>query len=643
MSESQTAPYGSWKSPITSDMIVEGTVGLNEPCLDGDDVYWIEMRPGEGGRYVVVRRTPDGEVVDVTPPDFNSRTRVHEYGGGHYVVADGVVVASNYADQRLYKMRPGEDAVALTEAVDLRYADAVFDRPRNRLICVREDHTGSDREAVNAVVAVNLESGDQAVLVSGRDFYASPRLSPDGRELAWVEWDHPNMPWDSTELFVAAVGDGGVLGEPEKVAGGPGESVIDPVWSPDGALYFVSDRTDWWNIYRRCDGGVEPVCPMDAEFAAPHWVFRRTAYAFAGPGRIVCAYTQSGLWRLASVDTATGELTLIDAPYTDISYVSADATHAVFRAASPTSGSAVVRLDLASSEAEVLRKGGDTRVDPGYLTEPEPIEFPTTGGRTAHAVFYMPENKDFAAPEGERPPLLVVIHGGPTSACSTGLSLSIQYWTSRGFGVVDVNYGGSTGYGRKYRERLQGQWGIVDVDDCCNAAKYLVERGDADCERLAIRGGSAGGYTTLATLAFRDVFGAGASYYGVSDAEALAVETHKFESRYLDGLIAPYPEGKEVYHERSAMYHLDGLDRPLILFQGLEDKVVPPNQSEMVYDALKAKGVPVAYVAYEGEQHGFRIAKNIKHALDTELYFYSRVFGFETAEPIEPVQIENLS
>jgi dipeptidyl aminopeptidase/acylaminoacyl peptidase len=407
----------------------------------------------------------------------------------------------------------------------------------------------------------------------------------------------------------------------------------------------VSDRTDWWNLYREVAGRVEAVCGMEAEFAPPAWVFGTRAYDFAGPGRIVAAYTQNGRWHLVGLDTRTGETTPLEpasSRFSSISSVRSDGRFAVFCGGSAKEATSVVRVDLATGACDILRRSSETCVDAGYLSEPEPVEFPTTGGRTAHAVFYPPKNKDFVAPADERPPLVVSIHGGPTSACSTGLNFGIQYWTSRGIGVVDVNYGGSTGYGRPYRERLKGQWGIVDVDDCCHAASYLVERGDVDGQRLAIRGGSAGGYTTLAALAFRKVFAAGASYYGVSDAEALAEETHKFESRYLDGLIAPYPEGRAVYRERSAIYHIDGFDRPLILFQGLEDRVVPPNQSESIYQALKQKGVPVAYVAYEGEQHGFRMARHIRHAIDSELYFYSRVFGFKPADAIEPVRIENL-
>ncbi|MFW6107678.1 MAG: prolyl oligopeptidase family serine peptidase, partial [bacterium] len=491
--------------------------------------------------------------------------------------------------------------------------------------------------------AVPLDgAGEPEVLVAGHDFFSTPRLSPDGSALAWLAWDHPRMPWDGTELCVSEVRPDGSIGEPRRVAGGPGESVLDPAWSPNGRLHFVSDRSNWWNLYREVEGGVEPLCEMEAEFAAPQWVFRRPMYAFAGSGRIVCSYTRDGEWHLGVLDTKTGALRRVDVPYTDISYVAADGGRALFLGGSPTDPSGIVLLDLAAGRADVLRASTDRTVDDGYLSEPEPIEFPTTGGQTAHALFYAPRNADVAGPAGERPPLLVKIHGGPTSACSSDLSLGLQFWTSRGFAVVDVNYGGSTGYGRAYRDRLKGRWGVVDVEDCVHAARFLSVRGSVDPDRLAIRGGSAGGYTTLCALTFRDTFKAGASYFGVSDAAALATETHKFESRYLDGLIAPYPEGRDLYGERSPIHHVEKLDCPLILFQGLEDEIVPPNQAETMFEALKAKGVPVAYLPFEGEQHGFRVAANIKRTLEAELYFYSRVFGFEPADDVEPVDIANL-
>jgi dipeptidyl aminopeptidase/acylaminoacyl peptidase len=642
MAEPQVAPYGSWKSPITSDLIISATIGLGPVVLDGQDIYWVEMRPGEGGRNVIVRRTPDGQTSEITPSPFNARTRVHEYGGGTFVVADGTVYFSNFADQRLYRKSPSLEPQPLTPAADMRYADGVIDRQRGRLICVREDHTGAG-EAVNTLVSIGLEGGESVqVLVSGNDFYSSPRLNPQGNQLCWISWNHPNMPWDGTELWVAEVKADGSLGRREVVAGGVDESIFQPEWSPDGILHFVSDRSGWWNLYRWSAGSVEPLCQMAAEFGLPQWVFGMSTYGFESAGNIICTYTQQGKWYLARLDTTTQQLQIIDIPYTDITSLRANAGSAVFCAGSPAESTCIVQLDLTTTVLSVLRRSSEMAIDDGYISTPQAIEFPTENGQEAYAFFYPPQNRDYTAPAPELPPLLVKSHGGPTAAASRRLNLGIQYWTSRGFAVLDVNYGGSTGYGREYRQRLDNQWGIVDVDDCVNGAQYLVERGEVDGNRIAIAGGSAGGYTTLCALTFRNSFKAGASYYGVSDLEALAQDTHKFESRYLDRLIGPYPKRRDLYQERSPIHFTERLNCPVIFFQGLEDKIVPPSQAQMMVEALKAKGLPVAYVPFEGEQHGFRRGENIKRALDGEFYFYSQVFGFDLADAVEPVPIENL-
>ncbi|MCC3526734.1 MAG: S9 family peptidase [Microcoleus sp. PH2017_22_RUC_O_B] len=654
------SPYGSWKSPITSDLIVSGTVGLGQIAIDGDAIYWVEGRPSEAGRSVIVRRTPDGKIADVTPPPFNVRTRVHEYGGGAFAVAGDTIYFSHFADQRIYCQTLNSPPEPLTPAAKCCYADAIVDKQRNRLICVREDNAG-EGESVNTIVSINLDDGaDIQILTQGNDFYGSPRLNPDGSQLSWICWNHPNMPWDGTELWVAEINVDGSLGEKNLVAGGVDESIFQPEWSPDGVLYFVSDKSNWWNFYRtplnpplargeakietslREQPEIEPVCEMSAEFGLPQWVFGMSTYAVVSESQIICTYTQQGKWHLASLDLATKQLTNIETGYTDISSVQARGEIAVFLAGSPIAPTAIVQLNLATSQREILRKSSDLSIDAGYFSVPQPLEFPTENNLTAFGFFYPPKNQDFAAPAGEKPPLVVKSHGGPTAATSSSMNLKIQYWTSRGFAVLDVNYGGSTGYGREYRRRLQDSWGIVDVDDCANGAKYLAEQGLVDGARMAIAGGSAGGYTTLCALTFRDVFKAGASYYGVSDLEALATDTHKFESRYLDGLIGPYPDRKDLYVARSPIHAAEGLSCPVIFFQGLEDKVVPPNQAEMMVEILKAKGLPVAYVAYEGEQHGFRRAENIKRTLDGEFYFYSRVFKFELAEPVEAVPIYNL-
>ena len=641
MTAPQTAPFGSWKSPLTSELIVAGSIRLGMIALDGGDIYWNEGRPDERGRQVIVRQRPDGSREDVNPAPLNARTRVHEYGGGDYTVHQGIVYFSNYADQRLYKAEPGEEPRPLTHAEGHRYADAMVDAPRNRLICVVEDHSGTG-EAKNGIVAVDIDSGNETPLVGGDDFYASPRLSPDGTRLAWLSWNHPDMPWDGCRLSVASLDADGLPQAPQVVAGGPTEAVFQPQWSPAGVLHFVSDRTGWWNLYRWRDGDAEAIAPMEAEFGVPQWIFGLSTYGFAAEERIVCAYNRLGTWSLAAIDTSRGTLTPIDTPFTDIAGLRVTPTRVVFTAGSPSRGSAVVSLDLASGAIATIRRASELDIAPKYISAPETIEFPTENGLTAFGFFYPPRNDDFVAPAGELPPLLVMSHGGPTSATSATLSARVQYWTSRGIAVLDVNYGGSTGYGRPYRERLNGAWGIVDAADCANGARYLVAEGRVDGNRLCITGGSAGGYTTLCALAFRDTFRAGASHYGIGDLEALARDTHKFESRYLDGLIGPYPERRDLYVERSPIHHLDGFDCPVAFFQGLEDEVVPPNQAEAMVAALRAKGVPVAYVPFAGEQHGFRQAENIKRALDGELYFYSRVFGFGLADAVEPLAIDNL-
>ena len=645
MTNPKPAPYGSWRSPISAEQVVIGSIRLSQLAFDGDDLYWVEQRPAEQGRTVVVRRTPDGRIADVNPPPFNARTRAHEYGGGAYTVAGGIVYFSNYDDQRLYRAGAAgsEPPQPLTPPEDMRYADAVVDRARKRLLLLREDHTAGG-EAVNSLVSLDLE-GDESgglPLAAGGDFYSSPRLSPDGARLAWLTWNHPNMPWDGSELWVGDLAPGGEVRLTHRVAGGREESIFQPEWSPEGILHFVSDRSGWWNLYRLRDGRVEPLSPMAAEFGMPQWVFGQSTYAFASDGEIICTFSAHGASHLVRLDTASGQLEPIPTTFTEFEQVRVSNGRVAFIGGSPDAPPSVVLLELHSGEQTVLRRASDLSVDSGYLSRPEAVEFPTEHNLTAHAFYYPPANRDFVAPHNERPPLLVKVHGGPTGSTSPVLNLGIQFWTSRGFAVLDVNYGGSDGYGRAYRLRLNGQWGVVDVDDVVNGARFLVEQGVVDANRLCIDGGSAGGYTTLAALTFRDVFKAGASHFGISDMEAMARDTHKFESRYLDNMIGPYPGRRDLYFERSPINFVDRLATPLILLQGLEDKVVPPSQSLMMFEAAKAKGVPVAYLAFEGEQHGFRQAKNMRRALEAELYFYAQVFGFPLADAIEPVQIENL-
>jgi dipeptidyl aminopeptidase/acylaminoacyl peptidase len=507
---------------------------------------------------------------------------------------------------------------------------------------VREDHS-TDGEPETRLVSIDASGvGEPILFPCEHDFVSSPRVSPGGDRLAWLSWDHPNMPWDGTTLWVAELDADGRPTGTRSIAGGDDESVFQPEWSPSGDLYFVSDRTGWWNLYRHANGADEHLLDMDAEVGRPQWVFGMSTYAVVSDAEIVCSYTRDGRWTLLRLDVESRERREIDVPYTQIAGLRAGDGFVVFRGASPSEADGLVVVDLATETSQVVRASRDDAPAPGMVSTPEAVRFPTEGGKHAHAYFYSASNAEYEAPEGEAPPLIVIIHGGPTSATTDTYNPSVQYWTTRGYAVLDVNYGGSTGYGREYRERLRDAWGIVDVDDCVNGARYMADTGRADGDRLIIRGGSAGGYTTLAALTFRDVFRAGCSRYGVSDLAALAQDTHKFESRYLDRLIGPYPEAEDVYTERSPIHSADSLSCPVIFLQGLDDKVVPPNQAEGMVDVLREKGIPVAYVAFEGEGHGFRRAENIAAALDAEQYFYARVLGFEPADDIEPTPIDNL-
>jgi len=640
---SQVSSFGTWKSPITSDLIVSDTIKLEQIALDGTDIYWIERRPAENGRYVIVRRSPDGIITDMLPPPYNARSSVHEYGGGSFTVSKGTIYFSNFYDQHVYRLEADSRPQPIAFSEKMRYADFVLDEQRNRIICVCEDHRISDLEPVNTLVTISLDgSGRSQPLVSGNDFYSSPRISPDGTQIAWLTWNHPNMPWNGTQLWVGKFGEDGSITELKYITGSTKESIFQPEWSPDSSLHYISDKTGWWNLYRWEDGSELALHEMEAEFGVPQWVFGLSTYTFASSHIIICSLIKQGTAYLGYLDTKTGKLDYIGSPNSRIEWLHASAEHAVFVCSSPTQSPMVVKLDLATLTTQALQQSSETRIDRDYLSIAEPIEFPTEHGLTAHAFFYPPKNRDYTAPSGELPPLLVESHGGPTGMTYSEVDPAIQYWTSRGIAVLDVNYGGSTGYGRAYRQRLEGQWGIVDVDDCVNGAKYLIEQKLVDGDRLAITGGSAGGYTTLCSLTFRDIFKAGASYYGISDLEALVRDGHKFESHYEHSLIGPYPEQRELYYARSPIHFVNHLSCPIIFFQGLEDKVVPPNQAELMVAALRTKRMPVAYITFEGEQHGFRLAKNIKRALDGELYFYSRIFNFTPADELEPVHIENL-
>ncbi|WP_100499920.1 alpha/beta hydrolase family protein [Geodermatophilus chilensis] len=643
-------PYGSWPTPITSELVVRAAARLEEVAVDGDDVWWSESRPGEGGRSALVRRDADGVTADVLPPPWNARTRVHEYGGGAWTLSSGVLWFTEFTDQRLHRLDPGAaEPVAATPAPDVpagvRYADLTV-APDGGLFAVRETHAagGAAADVVNELVRIGVDGAGE-VLVSGPDFVSDPRPSRDGRHLAWLQWQHPDMPWDAAQLVVRGADGTEVVVAGGRSPDGRAESVVQPTWDADGALWFCADRTDVWALYRwRRGGGVECVLDVGADVAGPQWRFGARRFALLGDGRVVLAFVREGADRLAVLDD-DGTLRELDLPYTAFRSVTATDGGVVCVAGSPASEPVVLRVPLDGGAAEVLRPARDLGLDPACFSRPEHVTFPTpdrgTGIDAAHALVYPPTNPEATAPEGARPSLLVLVHGGPTAATTSVLNLEVQYWTSRGFYVADVDYRGSTGYGRRYREALRGNWGVVDLDDVAACARYLADAGRVDPARMAIRGGSAGGYTALAALCLRPgVFSAGASHFGVGDLAALASDTHKFESRYLDSLVAPWPEGADVYAERSPISHVDAFDTPLAVFQGAEDRVVPPEQAEAIVAALREKGVPHAYLLFPGEQHGFRRAENIRAALDGELSFYAQVWGFDLPEEgIVPIHL----
>jgi dipeptidyl aminopeptidase/acylaminoacyl peptidase len=646
------APFGAWPSTISAARVAAGATPLSTLMLggtDGCDIYWLAGRAAEAGRNTLLRHH-GAAIEELTPAPFNVRTRVHEYGGGAYAVDGETVYFSHFKDNCVYRLNAADDEivpVAVTQPGKQRFADFVVDRARGRLIGVRELH-GDDEHAqpTNTICAISLggAAGAETVLAQGADFYSSPRLSPDGRALAWLSWDHPRMPWQGTTLWLAEVQDDGTLAAPVRIAGGAEESICQPEWSPDGLLHFVSDRSGWWNLYRLCRDRqrTEGLCPMEAEFASPHWTFGNAMYGFRSASEIICTYIDKGVSRLARLLPGSGKLEAIANPYEEIRELRVANGYIAMLAGGPTIPLELARIDFTEEGVEILAQSIEELPDEADLSIPASISYPSANGRISHAFFYPPRNRDVTAPEGSKPPVIVISHGGPTGMTVNTLKLATQYWTSRGFGVLDVNYGGSTGFGRAYRDLLKGQWGIVDVEDCVAGAHALVERGLADGGRLIIRGGSAGGLTTLCALTFHNVFKVGASYYGVSDLKGLDQDSHKFESHYNEYLIAPQPQAEALYQARSPINHTDKLARPMIFFQGLDDKVVPPQQSEMMVDALKKRGVPVAYVPLQGEGHGFRKAENIIRTLESELYFYQRIFGLHDSAAVAPVAIDNL-
>jgi dienelactone hydrolase len=646
VSEPTVAPYGSWESPFPISLLTAGVVALGEIRAAGGVRWWLEGRPEEKGRQVLIRRDLDGTATRLSPEGFNVRTRVHEYGGAPYVVDGTVVVVSDFSTGRLNRIVAAGEVEPFTPERAWRYADLILDRGRNRLVAVREDHEpatlGRHGEAENSIVAVDLASGEVTVLLEGADFYAAPRLSPDGTRLAWLEWRHPNMPWDGTTLRLAPVAAGGSIGEASTVAGSQHEWISQPRWSPGGVLHFAAEPTGWMNLFRLVDGRVEAVTDLEAEFVYPDWQFGYVNYAFVGDGTIVAIARSRGRDRLYRVGPEPLAIHEIEVPFTEMSSLAVDGDHAVFRSAAPDKGTAIVDLDPVTADWTVLRTASQHPMAPEDVSVPQPVEFPTTDGRTAHGQLYRPRNRSFRGPDGSLPPLIVTSHGGPTAAAYTGLSVLAQLFASRGFAGLDVDYGGSTGYGKAYRKRLEGQWGVVDLDDCVNGARWLVEQGLVDGDQLAIRGGSASGYTTLCAVTFRDVFKAGTSYFGIADLETFRAETHKFESRYDQTLVGPWPEAKQLYHDRSPINFVDRISCPVLILQGAEDRVVPPSQAEEIVDALWEKHLPHAYLLFPGEDHGFRAAENIIRSFEAELSFYGQIFGFAPADAIEPVKVEFL-
>ncbi len=646
MTKPTIAPYGEWDSPFPISLLTAGIVTLGEIRARDGVRWWLEGRSGEKGRQVLVRRNADGLETRLTPEGFNARTRVHEYGGGAYVVDSDLTIVSDFDTGRLNRIGTAGDLTPLTPEQAWRFADLVVDRQRNRLLAIREDHEPETLErhgeAENSLVAIDLDSGEVTVLVSGADFIAAPRPSPAGGQLAWLEWSHPNLPWDGTALRLAEVAADGSVGEATTVAGSATDWIAQPRWSPDGVLHFVAEPDGWMNIQRLVDGRSEHVAELEAEFAPPDWLFGWSSFAFLPDGSIVAIGRSGGQDRLYRLGPKLGIADVIDGPFTEMASLAVDGEKVILRGASPTSPPAIVELDPATGVTSMLRESMSTTFDPADIAVARTVEFPTTGDRTAFGLFYPPHNTAFRGPDGDLPPLVVTSHGGPTASATAAFQVTTQLFTSRGFAVLDVDYGGSTGYGRDYRKRLEGEWGVVDLDDCVNGARGLVAEGLVDGERLAIRGGSASGYTTLCAVTFSETFQAGTSYFGIGDLETFIAQTHKFESRYLDRLVGPYPERKDLYRDRSPLNFAGQISCPVLILQGAEDRIVPPAQAEQIVDALWEKKLPHAYLLFPGEDHGFRAAETIVRSFEAELSFYGQIFGFHPADKIEPIVVEFL-
>ena len=641
MTNKYNSPYGTWQSPIDSNLVTADSVSLDELQLHTSGTYWIERRPDEQGRCILVRHL-NGKNIDLIGNPYSARSRCHEYGGGVYCITSRGFFFINDSDQNIYFCSTGGYPVAITDDKECCYADLQFDEQRQHLICIQQRNNPDFYEDQNSLISIDLNSLSISTLHSGNDFYASPQLSHSGKQLSWLCWNHPDMPWDKTTLWLSDINDKHQLQNIKIIQHPESEnnSIFQPQWSPDNQLYFVSDLSGWWNLYRYQDDTIQTVSHEQLEFGLPQWVFAQSSYTFTSSNTILCAPIDNGIASLSLLDTNTGSLKTIQTQWNSFASVQAIDDHYSFIAASANSFPEVISLQ--SGQSQTLRRSCQTQLDTGYYSYGQTIRFNTRHNDDAFAIYYAPANKDFLAISDEKPPLIVLSHGGPTAMADPSLDMRKQYWTSRGFALLDVNYSGSTGFGREYRERLNGQWGLRDAEDCCDAAQHLVETGLADPERLIIKGGSAGGYTVLCALTFHQTFSAGASYYGIGDLESLTADTHKFESRYLDRLVGSYPKHKAEYQKRSPINYVEQLNCPVIFFQGTEDKVVPKEQAEKMYSALKNKGIAVAYVPFEGEQHGFRKAETIQQALDSELSFYTQIFNMPKQSDIS-LHIENLA
>ncbi len=632
------AGYGSWDSEITLDVVASGQIVFDQVASDGADLYWVEVRPWEDGRGVIVRRGADGIVDDCLPMPFGSHTAVHEYGGRSFAVESGVIYFSNQVDDRLYRKDAWSDAVALTPAGMSRFADPCVDKTRGRVLWVQEDHTPRDREPINSLVAVDSASGRVEVLLEGSDFYANPRVSPDGSRLAWISWNHPNMPWDDTELWTARFGPNGCLIESRRLAGAKRESCMFPEWAPDGTLCFISDRDGWWRLHRAEESGLVRLGPIEGEVGQPR-ILGSSGYDLLGD-RALCSVRRGGSQALHSFPLHGRSSRKLELPYVTYEHVQSVGARLAFVGASATTPANLVLSAPDGSDRVVVRESLDNPPDPSWISVAEDLVIPTASG-DAHGFFYRPTNPVFVGPRDERPPLIVMAHGGPVTYTATALNLDVQFYTSRGFAVLDVNYRGSLGYGRRYREALYGNWGVVDVDDCIAGARLLREGGYVDPQRVVIRGFSAGGFTALAALAFRDYFDAGISFCGVSDLDRFARTTHKFESHYLDHLIGDHSQHLDRYLARSPLHHADGITRPLLLCQGQDDRIVPREQAVKIGHSLRERGVAVALVEFEREGHGNQRAASRRRYYEAELSFLAQVLDIPDRSGA-PFHLDNL-